>query len=134
MCSYVLTGFGDDEHSGLGSGVGTGTAASSSSRNASKHSGVKWNRVERQMEPSRSDFCREFEGAALKREGGGMRSVASAPDFSQMKRMHDTFKSTDTAKTKSKRNLQAVRPKVPTKQPPSNRVCFLLNIPSTRPV
>lgn len=115
LCSYIHTGFGDDgEHSGLGSGVGTGTAASSSSRNASKLSGVKWNRVERQMEPSRSNFSREFESASHKRETGGMRSVASAPDFSQLKRMHDTLKSTDTTKTKSKRNLQAVRPKIPT--------------------
>jgi hypothetical protein len=69
------------------------------------------------MEPTRSDFCRDFESATHKRETGGMRSVASAPDFSQMKRMHDTFKSTDTAKTKSKRN-QAVRSTISTTQPP----------------
>jgi hypothetical protein len=70
------------------------------------------------MEPSRSDFCRDFEGSTHKRGTGGMRSVASAPDFSQMKRMHDTFKSTDSAKTKSKRNLHAVRSRIPTTQPP----------------
>jgi hypothetical protein len=69
------------------------------------------------MEPTRSDFCRDFESATHKRETGGMRSVASAPDFSQMKRMHDTFKSTDTAKTKSKRN-QTVRSTISTTQPP----------------
>ena len=111
VLSYLCsTGFGDDgEHSGLGLGVGSGAAASSSSRNASKLSGVKWNRVEKQVEPSRSEFCREFECSSIKRETGGMRNVASAPDFSQLKRMHDTFKSTDTGKTKSqKRNLNAV--------------------------
>ena len=52
-----------------------------------------------------------MDGDGIKRENklGGMRSVASAPDFSQLKRMHDTKNIFDHTRPKThKRSLAEV--------------------------
>ena len=89
-----------------GAGSVPGFCTNSSLRSTAKTSGlsVKWNREESSIAPSSFD-------QNVKREKGGpggMRSVASAPDFSQLKMMHESSRIPDP-KSKSLKNSETVR-------------------------
>ena len=117
--SSTLAGHGDDGD--CITSIAASLTSSSSSMKASngvksQNMNVKWNRDECQVDIPYSSFSSskyraEFvDSEGLKREKrlGGMRSVASAPDFSQLRRMHDT-KATDAAQLKvHKRSITGV--------------------------
>lgn len=96
---------------GVGSGSVVGFGVNSSLRTSAKMSGlsVKWNREE-SFAPSSFDQ-NDFHTKNVKREKrgpGGMRSIASAPDFSQLKMMHESSRIPDP-KSKSLKNSETVR-------------------------
>ena len=74
---------------------------------ASKLSGlcVKWNRDDTLFDaPSFSPAQREYKSKIKKEKGAGMRSVASAPDFSRLNRLHDTQSTSRSSLNKSFHN------------------------------
>ena len=88
-----------------GTGTVVGICSNSSLRSTAKISGlsVKWNREESFSAPSSFDQNIKREKGA----SGGMRSVASAPDFSQLKMMHENSRIPDP-KFKSQKNSEQV--------------------------
>ena len=116
--SSTLAGHGDEGDcptSVAGSSTSSSSSMKASNGVKSQNMNVKWNRDECQADTlyssSSSKYRAEFidsEGLKREKRPGGMRSVASAPDFSQLRRMHDT-KATENIQLKvHKRSITGV--------------------------
>ena len=117
--SSTLAGHGDEGDcptSVAGSSTSSSSSMKASNGVKSQNMNVKWNRDECQADTlysssSSSKYRAEFidsEGLKREKRPGGMRSVASAPDFSQLRRMHDT-KAAENAQLKvQKRSITGV--------------------------
>ena len=74
---------------------------------AAKLSGlcVKWNRDDTLFDaPSFSPVHHEYKSKVKKEKGAGMRTVASAPDFSRLNRLHDAQSTSRSSFSKSFHN------------------------------